>query len=63
LGFAEGIRSHIIAKLKQSPCGDDERAIVQTLLLGQKKQESERNLATTTLPQELFIFLPYLVCT
>ncbi|MFT5077945.1 MAG: competence protein ComEC [Planctomycetota bacterium] len=40
-GYAEGIRSHIIAKLKQSPIGDEERAIVQALLLGQKNEISK----------------------
>ncbi len=40
-GFAEGIRSHIITKLKQSPIGKEERAIIQALLLGQKNEISK----------------------
>ncbi|EDM45045.1 competence protein [unidentified eubacterium SCB49] len=41
IGFAEGIRNHIISKLKQSSIGKEERAIVQALLLGQKNEISK----------------------
>jgi len=41
LGKAQGFRGHIISKLKKENFGDDELAVIQALLLGQRDDISE----------------------
>ncbi|SFB66470.1 competence protein ComEC [Flagellimonas taeanensis] len=41
LGRAQGFREHIISKLKKENFGDDELAVIQALLLGQRDDISE----------------------